>query len=161
MSVLGGKVALVTGAGRGIGRATALELARAGARVAILARSRDDLKETSERVHEIGGIVSVIQADLRELGSLPEVVQRVNSSLGSVAILVNNAATPEPLGAAGQRSKLQGPRWSAARSRLNCHTRGRRKSFTSREEPTCRSRPSHRPPDQGDHVCDAQPRSAS
>lgn len=98
MSGLDGKIALVTGAGRGIGRATALELARAGARVAILARSRDELEETSERVREIGGIALVIQADLGEPGSLPEVVGQVASGLGSVQILINNAATAAPVG---------------------------------------------------------------
>jgi NAD(P)-dependent dehydrogenase (short-subunit alcohol dehydrogenase family) len=98
MSALDGKIALVTGAGRGIGRATAVELARAGARVAILARSRDELEETSEHVREIGGTALVLQADLGDLGSLPEVVQRVTSSLGSVQILINNAATTAPVG---------------------------------------------------------------
>jgi NAD(P)-dependent dehydrogenase (short-subunit alcohol dehydrogenase family) len=99
MPALDGKVALVTGAGRGIGRATALELARAGARIAILARSRDALEETAERVREIGGTVLSIPADLGDFASLPEVVRQVNSSLGSVQILINNAVTAAPIGA--------------------------------------------------------------
>ena len=80
MSALEGRTALVTGAGRGIGRATALELAHGGVPVALLARSRDDLEETSERVREIGGTGLVVQADLGEFSGLPEVVRRVTSS---------------------------------------------------------------------------------
>jgi len=111
MSALDGKIALVTGAGRGIGRATALELADAGARVVILARSRDELEETAERVREIGGTVLVIQADLGEPGGLPEVVRRVTSRLGSVDILINNAATAAPVGAG---VSLDPAAWAAA-----------------------------------------------
>ena len=100
MPGLDGKIALVTGAGRGIGRAAALELARAGARVAIVARSGDELDATAERVREIGGTVLVIRADLGEPGGLPGVVRRVAGTLGSVQILINNAATAAPVGAA-------------------------------------------------------------
>ena len=99
MSGLEGRTALVTGAGRGIGRASALELAHAGVRVALLARSRDDLEETSERVREIGGTGFVVQADLGEISGLPEVVRRVPSSLGNVQILINNVSTRAPVGA--------------------------------------------------------------
>jgi NAD(P)-dependent dehydrogenase (short-subunit alcohol dehydrogenase family) len=99
MPGLDGKVALVTGAGRGVGRATALELARAGTRVALLARSRDELQESAGRLREFGGTAFVVQADLGDLKNLTGIARQVNSALGSVDILINNAATTEPLGA--------------------------------------------------------------
>jgi len=99
MPALDGKVALVTGAGRGVGRATALELARAGTRVALLARSRDELQESAERLREFGGTAFVVQADLGDLNNLTEIARQVNSALGSVDILINNAATTEAVGA--------------------------------------------------------------
>jgi len=111
MSVIDGKVALVTGAGRGVGRATALELARAGARVALLARSLGELEESYESLRACGGAAFVVQADLGDLDGIPEIARRVNSALGSVDILINNAATTEPVGAS---VSLDPPAWAAA-----------------------------------------------
>lgn len=93
-----GRTALVTGAGRGIGRATALGLAEAGARVAVLARSQDELDEVAGTVRAAGGTALVIRADVGDPGQLDEAAQRVGGELGPVDVLVNNAAVVWPLG---------------------------------------------------------------
>jgi NAD(P)-dependent dehydrogenase (short-subunit alcohol dehydrogenase family) len=96
-SSLDGRTALVTGAGRGIGRAIALGLAREGAGVALVARSDTELAETGERIRDIGGTAHPIPADLADPAGFGKVVARA-SDLGPVDILVNNAARVTPLG---------------------------------------------------------------
>ena len=71
-----GRVALVTGAGRGIGRAVALELAASGAHVALLARSLDQLDEAAEAVRAQGGNAAVLQADLGDPEAVAEAAAR-------------------------------------------------------------------------------------
>jgi NAD(P)-dependent dehydrogenase (short-subunit alcohol dehydrogenase family) len=80
------KVALVTGASRGIGFGLARALAQAGARVAVAARSERELAELSA---DIGGLA--VTMDLRSVGSINDAVSRVVKELGSIDILVNNA----------------------------------------------------------------------
>ena len=74
---LGGKTALVTGAGRGIGRGMALGLAQAGARVALLARSGDELDQTASQVQELGGRALAVPADVSDPGQLTAAVKRI------------------------------------------------------------------------------------
>jgi 3-oxoacyl-[acyl-carrier protein] reductase len=93
---LQGKVALVTGAGRGIGRAIAIGLAEVGVTVGLLARSVDELEEVEKVVKGLGGWALVCPADLANRGQLAGVFQ-VLSELGPVDILVNNAAVVWPL----------------------------------------------------------------
>ena len=95
---LDGRTALVTGSGRGIGRAIAIGLADAGVSVALLARSRDELVETAEAVSERGVDALVVPADLGDLGELTRAVERASRRLGTIDILVNNAAVVWPLG---------------------------------------------------------------
>ncbi len=95
-----GKTALVTGAGRGIGRAVALGLGVAGARVVLLARTTAQLDETRARLSEQGvpaGRVSLLPADLADEDDRGRAVAAALTA-GRVDILVNNAATVEPLG---------------------------------------------------------------
>jgi NAD(P)-dependent dehydrogenase (short-subunit alcohol dehydrogenase family) len=80
------KVALVTGASRGIGFGLARAMAEAGARVAVAARSERELAELSA---DIGGLA--VTMDLRSVGSITHAVSRVVEELGSIDILVNNA----------------------------------------------------------------------
>ena len=89
---LAGRVALVTGASRGIGRAIAFELARCGARVAVNYRSRSDSAEAVvSRIHAVGGSAISVKADVADKAQVEEMVALCESELGPVDILVNNA----------------------------------------------------------------------
>lgn len=94
-----GRTALVTGGGRGIGRAVALELASAGARVAVLARSADELEQTAKLVAERGGTALALAADVNDADQLGGALTRIGAEWGGVEVLVNNAAVVWPLGA--------------------------------------------------------------
>ena len=85
------RVALVTGAGRGIGRAIALALAREGAAVAVTARSVGQLHETVALIHDAGATAIAVPADLRQPAEVRQMVRTVVQALGPVDILVNNA----------------------------------------------------------------------
>jgi NAD(P)-dependent dehydrogenase (short-subunit alcohol dehydrogenase family) len=94
------KIALVTGAGRGIGRATAIGLAEAGAKVALVARNSDELNGTARRVVEAGSEAHIVVGDLG-LGAdeITRIMADVSANLGAVDILVNNAALAGTFGA--------------------------------------------------------------
>lgn len=96
--VLAGRTALVTGGGRGIGRATAVALAGAGANVVVLARTAAELEVTAERIRAAGGRCAVVRADLAEPSGIGAVADRAGEAFGPVDILVNNAAVVWPLG---------------------------------------------------------------
>ena len=98
MSELAGKVALVTGGGRGIGRATALELARRGAKVAVAARSKEEIDAAVTEIQQAGGTALAVQADLSNSAALLKLIADVQSALGTIGVLVNNAAALGPFG---------------------------------------------------------------
>ena len=94
---LGGRVALVTGGGRGIGRAIALILAEAGADVAVNYRARADAAEaTAAEIRRLGRRVAALQADVSVATEVARLVDDVGKKLGPVDILVNNAGISEP-----------------------------------------------------------------
>jgi len=97
LGTFGGRVALVSGAGRGIGRAIAMELAARGARVALLARSASELGAVAEQIHDRGGSAFVARADVSELDDVAEAVRSIGKEFGEVEILVNNAGVVWPL----------------------------------------------------------------
>jgi NAD(P)-dependent dehydrogenase (short-subunit alcohol dehydrogenase family) len=95
---LTGQVALVTGGGDGLGRAFALALARAGARVALTARRAEPLTETAVLVRRSGGRALAIPGDVTVSDAVTRVVSAAESQLGPIDILVNSAGAVGPLG---------------------------------------------------------------
>ena len=95
---LDGKTALVTGAGKGIGRGIALAFARAGADVALVARTKDDLETVADEVRSTGRKAAVIPADVTDIEGLKDVVDQTVRSLDGLDIVVNNAGGVEQLG---------------------------------------------------------------
>ncbi len=90
---LAGKVAIVTGGSRGIGRSIAIGLAEAGADVAIAARKIEALEETQKAVAATGRRCIAVPTNVREMAALQNLVDETKKQLGRVDILVNNAAT--------------------------------------------------------------------
>jgi NADP-dependent 3-hydroxy acid dehydrogenase YdfG len=88
---LNGKVVAVTGASSGIGEATALACARAGAAVALAARRTERIEELAERITKDGGRAIAVPTDVGEEDQARAFVQRAHSELGRLDVLVNNA----------------------------------------------------------------------
>lgn len=85
------KVAIVTGASRGIGRSIAYALAREGIAVALIARNRDELEEIRQVIEDNNGKALVVQSNLLEENAVQNVIEKVQKELGNVSILVNSA----------------------------------------------------------------------
>jgi len=90
---LEGKVALITGGGRGIGKAAALGLARAGADVAVASRKLPDLEKVAEEIKGLGRKSLAIAAHVGRLEEISNLVHQVRAEFGRIDILVNNAGT--------------------------------------------------------------------
>jgi NAD(P)-dependent dehydrogenase (short-subunit alcohol dehydrogenase family) len=90
---LDGKIAFVTGAGRGLGQAGALALARAGAHVALVSRTRSQLEETAAAVERLGRKTLVAIADIRDSQQVEGAVRRTVEAFDRIDILFNNAGT--------------------------------------------------------------------
>lgn len=91
LTALTGKVALVTGAGSGIGKASALLLARQGAKVALLARDREELEETLNEIQAAGGAGMVISADVAIPGDMQHAYQEIQDRWGKLDVVFANA----------------------------------------------------------------------
>ncbi len=85
------KIAIVTGAGRGIGQAVALELARCGAKVAAADRDESSARQTAEQIHKRGGQAMAIPFDLAEVASIQAMVEKTVRQWQRIDILVNVA----------------------------------------------------------------------
>jgi len=126
---LAGQVAVVTGAGRGIGRAIALTLAELGAHTVLCGRSREALEQTAAAIQNSGGTSlvkssvkssgksSVIECDVSDLHSVEALAEHVERSFRRIDILVNNAG----IGAAGPLHQLSPDDWERV---LNTNLRG-------------------------------------
>jgi NAD(P)-dependent dehydrogenase (short-subunit alcohol dehydrogenase family) len=88
---IGGKTVLITGASSGIGRATALRVAEAGAKVLLVARTPEKLEETREEIEAAGGTAFIHRADLSDTDDIERMADEVIEEHGGVDVLVNNA----------------------------------------------------------------------
>ncbi|HUH85211.1 MAG TPA: SDR family oxidoreductase [Stellaceae bacterium] len=94
----GRQVAVVTGGGRGLGRAFARALAGAGAAVAVIARSAAELAETAALIERSGGVAHAFPADVTDASAITGCLAEIERRLGPVGLLVNNAGALGPLG---------------------------------------------------------------
>jgi NAD(P)-dependent dehydrogenase (short-subunit alcohol dehydrogenase family) len=95
---LGGTVSVVTGGGRGLGRAFAQALAAAGSAVAIIARSTNELACTVNLIEQAGGTAQAFAADITDAAAVEAALTAIERSFGRVDLLVNNAGTVSPIG---------------------------------------------------------------
>lgn len=93
---LEGKVAIVTGGSRGIGKEIALALAKAGADVAVIARNEKDLSEVSQEIRQLGREVLAVPMDLVNVEEISDKVELIHRHFGKIDILVNNAGINIP-----------------------------------------------------------------
>ena len=117
-SGLRGQVAVVTGAGRGIGAGIARKLAALGATTVLLGRTREHLQSTANAIAELDGKAQVLECDVMDLRSVESAAQEVDGSLGRVDILVNNAGIG---GFGGPLHSLPPEQWDKI---LNTNLRG-------------------------------------
>src|SRR6476646_8198820 len=88
---LNGQTAIVTGASRGIGKAIALRLAAAGAKIACVARSADKLKDVADAIAAAGGVAEVHPCDVTDSAAVSKLVEELAEKWGGIDIVVNNA----------------------------------------------------------------------
>src|ERR1700750_2031060 len=98
---LADRIALVTGASRGIGAATALELAKAGAHVVAVARTVGGLEELDDQIKAVGGSATLVPLNMTDTDGIVRLASALNDRYKRLDILVGNAgilATPSPIG---------------------------------------------------------------
>jgi 2-deoxy-D-gluconate 3-dehydrogenase len=93
---LDGKISLITGAGRGIGRAVALNLARAGSDIALVARSQAELDSVVQEIQNLGRRAAAFPADLTKIQQLESLTAKISRTMGGIDVLVNNAGINIP-----------------------------------------------------------------
>ncbi len=94
--ILDGEVAIVTGAGRGIGRAIAEAYGAQGAAVVVTARSKDQIEDTAATINKAGGRAIAVPGDVTNTGDMRHVVEEAERQFGTVSILVSNAGITGP-----------------------------------------------------------------
>ena len=116
--LLAGQVAVITGAGSGIGAAIARKMGRMGAVAVVCGRTRDTLQSTATAISQAGGQAEVIECDVTDLASVESLAKRVDGRFGRVDILVNNAGIG---GSGGPLHQLSPETWDQV---LNTNLRG-------------------------------------
>jgi len=116
--LLAGQVAVITGAGSGIGAAIARKMGRMGAVAVVCGRTRDTLQSTATAISQAGAQAEVIECDVTDLASVESLAKRVDSRFGRIDILVNNAGIG---GSGGPLHQLSPETWDQV---LNTNLRG-------------------------------------
>jgi 3-oxoacyl-[acyl-carrier protein] reductase len=93
MESLAGKTALITGAGKGIGKAIAIALAKEGVHTALLSRTVSDLEAVAAEIKQLGVNTFVVAADVADINSVNNAIAAAQAALGDIDILINNAGT--------------------------------------------------------------------
>jgi len=109
-----GKVAIVTGAGRGIGKAIALTLAEAGADITAVARTVKQIEQTAEEIRQLGRKALAIPTDITKEDKVKEVIEQTLSQFGKIDILVNNAGIDSPMKPVAFIPRIKFPGWELA-----------------------------------------------
>ena len=91
MQIIKGKNAIITGAGRGIGRATAIAFAQEGINVGLIGKTAENLEKVAKELSEYGIEVTMATADVSDNESVIAAVEHIKSELGPIDILINNA----------------------------------------------------------------------
>jgi len=107
MESLKGKNALITGAGKGLGRAMAIALAHEGVNVGLMARTEADLQELAKEIESLNAKAVIAVADVSSIDSVNAAVAQIKSGLGVIDILINNAG----VGAFGSFMELEPAKW--------------------------------------------------
>ncbi|MGP4074283.1 3-ketoacyl-ACP reductase [Halobacillus sp. K22] len=102
-----GKIAYITGAGQGIGRATAIQLARAGVNVGLMARTESKLLKVAEEAESYGVKASIATVDIADLKQVEQAVSSLQDTLGNADILINNAG----IGTYGSFLEIEPEEW--------------------------------------------------
>ncbi|MYL48344.1 3-ketoacyl-ACP reductase [Halobacillus litoralis] len=102
-----GKIAYVTGAGRGIGKSTALQLAKEGVHVGLIARTESRLEDVAEEARSYGVQAAVASADISDIDQVESAIQKLKEELGEADILINNAG----IGVYGKFLELEPEEW--------------------------------------------------
>jgi 3-oxoacyl-[acyl-carrier protein] reductase len=107
MQSLAGKVAIVTGASRGIGAAAALALGKAGASVMLAARDVAQIEANAQRINAAGGKAAAMACDVADYAACQRLVRETTHRFGPLDVLVNNAGVIEPIGVVGATDPTQ------------------------------------------------------
>ncbi len=107
MESLQGKIAIVTGAGKGIGKAIAIALAKEGVQVGLIARTSKDLEAVAAEITALGVKAAFAVADISSIAEVNKAVESIQSELGNTDILINNAGT----GTFGKFLELSPEQW--------------------------------------------------
>ncbi|MBT2583452.1 3-ketoacyl-ACP reductase [Planococcus sp. ISL-109] len=91
MQSINGKTAIITGAGRGIGRATAIALANEGVNVGLIGLNQENLDKVAAELKDAGVKVATASADVSDLAAVEQAAEKLKNELGAIDILINNA----------------------------------------------------------------------
>lgn len=114
---LEGKVAVITGAGQGIGRAVAVAFAKEGAKVALAARTESSLSEVVEQIANVGGEAMAVKTDVSNIADVENLFAKAIEKFGHVDIVVNNAGVSRP----AMLWKMTQQQWDEV---INIHLKG-------------------------------------